>query len=417
MTVSLNCIVYSINYSPELTGIGKYNGELITALCSRKFCCTVVTAPPYYPEWQIHPEFKNSFNERVVAGVKEVRCPLYVPAKPSTFKRLLHLASFALTSAVALFKQWRYKPDFLFIVQPTLFCVPFALFFAKLRGINTVLHIQDYELDAMFGLGMSKPGLLKRLACKIETFLYRRFDMVSSISYSMLKRAESKGVDPAKLLFFPNWSDTDFVNPTIDASHLRQAWGFAPEDKIILYSGNMGQKQGLEIIVEAAKQFSSDPNIKFLLIGSGAYRATLEQLVANAGLSNVQFKDLQPWELVPQILVMADLHLVVQKLGVADAVLPSKLTNILSAGGYALVTAEDHTELAEIAQKHPGIYHLVPPEQPAAFIAGIKHCLQTNIAPYNAIARDYAVANLNRDQIIDRFVADMQALVNKGTLR
>lgn len=410
-------LLYSINYAPELTGIGKYNGELARVLSQLGLEVSVITAPPYYPEWCIHPVFKNRFIVQVDAGVKVVRCPIYVPAKLSTFKRLVHLFSFSLTSAGGLLKQLPRKPDILFVVQPTLFCVPFALFFAKLRGIKTVLHIQDYELDAMFGLGMSKPGLLKRLACKMETFLYRRFDMVSSISYSMLKRAESKGVDPAKLLFFPNWSDTDFVNPTIDASRLRQAWGFAQEDKIILYSGNMGQKQGLEIIVEAAKQFSAEPNIKFLLIGSGAYRATLEQLVANAGLNNVQFKDLQPWELVPQILVMADLHLVVQKLGVADAVLPSKLTNILAAGGHALVTAEDNTELAEIAKKHPGIYYLVPPEQPAAFIAGIKHCLQTNNTPYNAIARDYAVANLNRDQIIDRFVADMQTLVNKGTLR
>jgi len=128
-------------------------------------------------------------------------------------------------------------------------------------------------------------------------------------------------------------------------------------------------------------------------------------------ITNIQFKPLQAWALVPQILSMADVHLVVQKRGAADAVLPSKLTNILSAGGHALITADMNTELGKIALKYPGIYQCVEPENSETFIAGLVECLAKDTQQVNAVAREYAVANINVDTVINRFVRDIQALV------
>lgn len=407
-------ILYSINYAPELTGIGKYNGELATVLPNHGVVTNVVTAPPYYPEWQVHAGFENRYSTaHPQAGLTVYRNPLYVPAKVTTLKRLLHLGSFALSSFGRLLTMLRQKPDVLFLVQPTLFCAPFALLYAKLVGAKTILHIQDYEIDAMFGLGMASDGGFKKVVSSIERFLMNRFDKVSSISFSMLDNAKRKGVPEHKLMFFPNWSDTKFVHPDIDTRALRAQWGYQPDDKIVLYSGNLGQKQGLEIVLDAAKALVDQPKVKFIIIGSGAYRETLEHTAAQLGLTNIEFKPLQAWELVPQILVMADVHLVVQKKGVADAVLPSKLTNILAAGGHALVTAEAHTELGKIAGKYPGIYQLVEPEQPHDFIAALRGLLQQNTQQTNQIARDYAVDNINSDKVIQRFVEDLKNLVNK----
>jgi colanic acid biosynthesis glycosyl transferase WcaI len=183
----------------------------------------------------------------------------------------------------------------------------------------------------------------------------------------------------------------------------------------VLYSGNLGQKQGLEIVIDAAVAFSSQPNVKFVIIGSGAYRETLEQMAVEKGVHNIQFKPLQPWELVPQILVMADVHLVVQKKGVADAVLPSKLTNILAAGGHALVTAEQDTELGKISALYPGIYKLVEPEDPAAFIAGLTALLATDTKATNQLARSYAVENINKDKVIQRFIQNLEQITKSGS--
>ncbi|UCX04259.1 WcaI family glycosyltransferase [Shewanella glacialimarina] len=402
----------SLNYSPELTGIGKYNGEMCPELVKRGLDITAIVAPPYYPEWQVHKGFEAfSYKKQNIQGVSVLRCPLYVPKNVTTLKRIIHLASFAVTSALALTSRIFNKPDVIMLVQPTLFCAPFTLLYAKLTGAKAVMHIQDYEIDALFGLGMMGDGVAAKSVKAVERWLMRRFDAISTISYSMIENAKAKGVDAANIIHFPNWSDTEFVTPDTDGSSLKAEWGFSADDKVILYAGNIGNKQGLEIVLEAAKHFSLQPHIKFVLVGAGAYVDTLKANASKLQLSNVFFKPLQAWAKVPQMLALADVHLVVQRKGAADAVLPSKLTNILSAGGHAIVTAEAHTELGQIAAKYPNIYDCVEPENTDAFITGLNTLLSRDLTQPNSVARGFAVQFLNKNQIIDQFVSDLTALV------
>ena len=409
----MKLLLISLNYYPELTGIGKYNGEMAERLQKSGVEVGSIVAPPYYPEWRVNQQYKSYlYKNESVNGVSVTRCPLYVPSKVTTIKRLLHLSTFAISSSVALLiKLIKNKPDLIFLVQPTLFCSPATLLFSKLFGVKTVMHIQDFEVDAMFGLGMVSEGKVARIVRRTESWLMKKFDVVSSISYSMLENAERKGVDKSKLLFFPNWADTSFVTPETDGSGLRKDWGFAETDKVVLYAGNIGQKQGLEIVIEAAKSFEDDKSVKFVFVGAGAYVDTLQELANASNLENVIFKPLQDWEDVPAMLSMADVHLVVQKKGAADAVLPSKLTNILSAGGHALVTAEASTELGKIEQANPDIYTRVEPENTKDFIAGLKTVLVKDTSKPNVIARNYALKNLDINNIIERFVSDIDKLV------
>ncbi|WP_026000914.1 WcaI family glycosyltransferase [Pseudoalteromonas sp. NJ631] len=407
-------LLYSLNFSPELTGIGKYNGEMCAAIeSSNENSITALVAPPYYPEWKINVNYSRYlFQKEIINGVSVIRCPLYVPSKVTSLARVIHLISFSVTSGLALFLTLiKKKPDVIFLVQPTLFCAPLTLIFSKLFRVKTILHIQDFEVDAMFGLGMVSEGKFARVIRRIESWLMKKFDVISSISYSMLENAERKGVDKSKLLFFPNWADTSFVTPATDGSALRKEWGFTQTDKIVLYAGNIGQKQGLEIVIEAAKSFENDKSIKFVFVGAGTYVDTLQELAKASNLDNVYFKPLQNWENVPAMLSMADAHLVVQKKGAADAVLPSKLTNILSAGGHALVTAEVSTELGKIEQANPEIYTRVEPENTKEFVAGLKTVLATDTSKPNMIARNYAVKNLDINNIIERFVSDIDKVV------
>ncbi|MGB0938030.1 MAG: WcaI family glycosyltransferase [Colwellia sp.] len=406
-------LLLSLNYSPELTGIGKYNAEMAEKLQKNGVEVEVIVAPPYYPEWKVNEQYKSySYKNELVNGVSVTRCPLYVPSKVTTIKRLIHLSTFAVSSSIALLiKLIKNKPDVIFLVQPTLFCAPATLLFSKLFGVKTVMHIQDFEVDAMFGLGMVSEGKIAKIVRRTESWLMKKFDVVSSISYSMLENAERKGVDKSKLLFFPNWADTSFVTPDTDGSSLRKEWGFAETDKIVLYAGNIGQKQGLEIVIEAAKSFEGGKNVKFVFVGAGAYVDILKRLAKASNLDNVYFKPLQDWEDVPAMLSMADVHLVVQKKGAADAVLPSKLTNILSAGGHALVTAEASTELGKIEEANPNIYTRVEPENTKEFVVGLNTILATETSKPNMIARSYAVKNLDVNNIIERFVSDIDKLV------
>ena len=410
-------MLHSLNYSPELTGIGKYNGEMCAEFVKRNMCVTAVVAPPYYPEWNVHAGYKKFlYQSKTEHGVKVTRCPLYVPKKVTTLKRLIHLASFATSSAMALLSKLFEKPDVVMLVQPTLFCAPFTLMYAKLTGAKSIMHIQDYELDAMFGLGLlgdenAEQGNIAKFAKKIERWLTGQFDAISTISYSMIENAKAKGISEEKIIFFPNWSDTQFVTPSTCGATLKKEWGFEENDKIILYAGNIGKKQGLEIVLAVAKHYIADKSIKFVLVGDGVHLTSLQNQARKLQLENVYFKPLLPWARVPEMLALADVHLVVQNKGVADALLPSKLTNILSAGGHALVTAEQNTELGKLAVKHPSIYTLVEPENIPAFILGLDSLLTMNSKKHNEIARKFAEQHLAKDMILTKFSEDLKQLV------
>src|SRR5690606_33012590 len=116
----------------------------------------VIAAPPYYPDWQVQASYRRWWWQRSQKHeVQVTRCPLYVPHSPSRITRLLHLASFALSSFFPLLAQWRWKPDVIILIVPTMFCAPGALLLAWLCRAPCVLHVQDYEVDALFGLGMA----------------------------------------------------------------------------------------------------------------------------------------------------------------------------------------------------------------------------------------------------------------------
>ena len=192
----MKILVYGINYSPELTGIGKYTGEMVEWLAAQGHEVRVITAPPYYPQWQVGENYSAWRYKREEGAATVWRCPLYVPKQPSTLKRLLHLGSFAASSFFPLMAQRRWKPDRIIGVVPTLFCTPGMRLLAKLSGARTVLHIQDYEVDAMLGLGLAgkgKGGKVAQLATAFERSGLHNVDNVSTISRSMMNKAIEKG--------------------------------------------------------------------------------------------------------------------------------------------------------------------------------------------------------------------------------
>lgn len=402
-------MLLSINFRPEITGIGKYNSELVEFLNEKGVSVDVITAPPYYPEWKIqegYSKFFYKFEKKQFLNI--VRCPIYVPKKVTSVSRLIHLVSFSITSSMYLFTRFfkkHKKTDLIIVLQPTLFTTPFILFFSKIKGIKTLLHIQDYEIEAFFNLNMFKLKFLQSFVYFIESYLMSKFDYVSTISHTMLQLARDKGVSDEKLIFFPNWSDVDFVKPITEKTKLKSYWGFKKEEKVILYSGNIGDKQGLEIVIEAANTLKKYDCYKFLIVGNGANLVNLQDMVANYKLKNITFLPLQSWELVPSLLNMADIHLVIQKRGAADFVLPSKLTNILACGGNAIVTTDADTELGRLSTLYPGIYECIEPENYLILAKKLESMLiQKKCGEVNYLARKYAVDYLSKNNIMERFI-------------
>ncbi|HKX11147.1 MAG TPA: WcaI family glycosyltransferase [Stellaceae bacterium] len=365
----MRLVIVGLNFAPELTGIGKYTGEMAAWFAARGHDVSVITTRPYYPEWRRTPGLAAwTWRSEVWQGCRVTRCPLYVPSRPTGLKRVLHLASFGLSSApVAALEIQRGKADVVAVMAPTLFSVPAALAAAWMLSAKAWLHVLDLEVDAAFELGFIRSRGLIGAARRMERLLMRRFDLVSTISSRMSEAIAGKGVANDRLILFPNWVDTDRFRPLDHPSPLRRELGIPDGRCVALYSGSMGKKQGLEHVIAAARQAASDRDSPlFLLAGGGPLRAELER--SASGLGNVRFLPLQPAERFNDFLNVADIHLLPQRRDASDLVMPSKLLAMLATGRPVVATAPPGSEIA-LTLVDAGV--ITPPEEPASLAAAI----------------------------------------------
>jgi colanic acid biosynthesis glycosyl transferase WcaI len=232
---------------------------------------------------------------------------------------------------------------------------------ARLSGAQAWLHMQDFEADIAFRMKLLKGALLQRVVLRMERWLLRRFDCVSSISGRMVHRLLEKGVPPERLRFFPNWVDIGHIRPTAQSGSYRSQLRIAADATVVLYSGSLGGKQGLMVVPAAAAILAGRPDIVFVVCGEGVMKRELE--AACADLPNTRLLPLQPFERLGDLLCTADIHLLPQSLGAEDLVLPSKLSGMLASGRPVIATCLTATELGSVVSTC-GI--VVPPQDSAA---------------------------------------------------
>ncbi|KJD34630.1 glycosyl transferase family 1 [Tamlana nanhaiensis] len=405
-------LLIGYNFTPEPTGIGKYSGEMIDWLANQGHDCYVITTYPYYPYWKVQKPynkkrfwFTKEFKEVHEANgtITTYRCPMYVPTVPTGKKRMLLDLSFMTSAFLQLLKfiLLKKKCDTVITVVPSFQFGLLGYIYKIFTGAKSVYHIQDMQIEAAQDLNMISSEKVIRALYKTEQFIFKNTDVISSISEKMIAKISEKASKDVYL--FPNWSDTKFFKPHKDRNQLKQIFGFKTTDQIVLYSGAIGEKQGLEAIVYAADNFKMNPTVKFIICGTGPYKEKLQQLVQSLGLENILFFPLQPMEKFNQFLNMADVHLVIQKAKASDLVMPSKLTTILSVGGLALITANPDSGLYSLVEKYQmGV--LVKAENQEALNKGIESALRRdNHNETRQNARKYAENYLDIDTIMTNF--------------
>jgi colanic acid biosynthesis glycosyl transferase WcaI len=413
----MKLLVYGLNYAPELTGVGKYTGEMCRWFAAAGHEVRVVTSYPHYPDWTVTKPYRNSrYGKELLDGVDVVRCPLYVPSSPSGLGRILSHVSFALSSAPRLFaRAWRFRPDVIVTIAPSLQTAPAGLLAARLCGAKAWLHIQDFEIDSAFSLGILSGGWLRRAAEGSERALLRRFDRVSTISGKMLERLAAKGVPETSRVESPNWVDTAVIHPRDRMTPTRAELGLKPNAIVALYSGSMTLKHGLETVVEAARSLQhTQPDLVFVFCGAGAVRDDLIEWTR--GLPNVRFIGLQPAERLSELLSTADIHLLPQRSEVADLVLPSKLAPMLASGRPVLAMAAPGTQLSTEIE---GAGIIIPAGNPAALTTALTQLAgDTGLRQrLGEVARSVAVRRWDTQAILRRLEAELHALVVPDTGR
>ena len=228
------------------------------------------------------------------------------------------------------------------------------------------LHLQDLVPDAALSVGMMHEGKAVRLARMLERFVYSRSDRITVISQGFLDNLVEKGVSKNKLQLLPNWVEIGRFNVRPDDA-VRASLGATNGQTLVVHAGNMGAKQSLETVVDAAALL--DDNVAIALIGDGSHRRELEARATRLGLKNLKFLPLQVD--LPAALAAADVLVLSQRGRVTDSVAPSKLLSYMASGRPVVAAVNEQSEAGQmIREARCGI--VVKPEEPMAVAAAIR---------------------------------------------
>jgi len=347
----LRILVLSINYWPDQTGIAAFNIRRCEFLASRGHDVTICTGPPYYPQWQVPAAYRGKLIQREQRnGVTILRSWMYVPPVLTTKRRVLHEATFATGCLLRAFGSG--KPDVIFAVTPPLGLGVVASRLARWWRVPFIFDVEDLQPDAAIELGMMQKGRISDVLYAVEWDSYRRAALISTLTEGMRQRIADKGIDAGKIVLFPPRADASLygLRQRVSPDRFRQRYGL--EGKLIIsHSGNMGVKQGLGVVLEAAEHSRERRDLCYLFVGDGAMRTQLEEQARLRGLENVRFLPLLNDDEFAEMLAATDVALVTQQKIVSDIVFPSKTVTLLSAGCPVIASVNAASEVASAVRR------------------------------------------------------------------
>jgi colanic acid biosynthesis glycosyl transferase WcaI len=329
-----------------------------------------------------------------------------VPRKVSAWKRILHEATFVLTSTVRILALKR--ADIYIVVSPPLLLGAAAWFAGTIKRAPFIFYVKDLQPDAAVGLGMLKTGWFTRALYWLEAFAYKHAASVAGISPEMLDAFRGKGAPEEKLILFPDGVVLPKPGEIPVRGRFREQHGFAPEEFLAIYSGNLGVKQGLGVLLDAAPLL--DQNIRIVLGGDGAERETLAKRLQDRHLRNVTMLPLQSNDDYRSMLVDADVSLITQQSGSGNAFFPCKLLMTLAYSSPVVSVADAESALARVIGAGGFGQNVLPgnPNQLAATLSALARD-RRHLRSWGEAGRKY-VERFEQSQLLERFVAELTTL-------
>lgn len=386
--------------------------ELALSLQARGHQVTVLTGFPNYPAGQLYPGYSVRLRQReTLAGVPVVRVPLYPEHSQSGLRRALNYLSFSLSST-ALGPWLVRRPDVLFVYHPPLTIGIPAYVLSRLWRVPFVYQIQDMWPETLAATGMFNNQRLLGWIGRFARWVYGKAHSILVISPGFRQNLLDKGVPAEKIHVVSNWVDPSTYYRAEPDQQLAAELGLTGHFNVI-FAGNMGEAQGLETVVEAARLLRDDPQIQFVLVGDGIALPRLQQLVAQHGLANVRFLGRHPAHEMPRLYALADALLVHLK---DDALfritIPHKTLAYLGSGKPILAAvAGDVAELVESI----GAGMTCPPQNPVALAAAIRRLQAVPAGQRQAMGERGAQAAQTRFSR-DRLTGEIEAVLQQAAL-
>lgn len=222
---------------------------------------------------------------------------------------------------------------------------------SKLKRVPFVYNLQDIFPDSLAGTGLAKKGgLLWKVGRVIENFTYRNADKIIVISNDFKHNIMAKGVPEEKIEVVYNWVDENAITPVKDEENeIFEEFGISRDKFRVVYAGNLGNAQNIEIIVNAARKLKDNKQIEFIIFGKGGLEDEIRAAKQREHLDNLTILPLQPYERVAKVYGLGNVCIVACKPGLGGAAMPSKTWSIMSAG-RAVLANFDEGELKEIIE-------------------------------------------------------------------
>lgn len=401
-------LLIGLNYAPEPTGNAPYTTKLAEGLARLGHKVEVLTGYPHYPHWRIAQGYSGLSIQETLNGVPVRRLRHSVPSVPRTLNRLFMELTFGLHSAL---RRWG-RHDVVLVVSPGLFSSAFAVAKARLTGIPVAIWIQDLYSRGLeeTGAGGSTTKAMKWVesrilrACSGVTVIHGRFrDYV----------VDELSVPGHNVYVIRNWTHIQH-NEDFDRQAVRARLGWSADETIALHAGNIGVKQGLENVVEAARLADAfDSHVRFVLLGDGNRREALQ--VAGEGISSLSFlKPLSDKE-YSEALRAADVLIVNERPELREMSVPSKLTSYFATGLPVVAATNSESATAdEIRTSGAGI--IVDPLRPSALLRGVERLRSTpeEAAGLGAAGPAYAASVLSESTAISAY-SEWLARVRRAT--
>ena len=228
----------------------------------------------------------------------------------------------------------------------------------NIKRVPFVYNLQDIFPDSLVGTGLAKKGGgLWKIGRMIENFTYRNADKIIVISEDFKRNIMDKGVPEDKIVVVYNWVDEEAVKHVDrEKNILFERYGLDRTKFYITYSGNIGLTQNMDMLLEVAKELEAEPDIQFILIGEGAYKNRVKEIIVERNIGNVTLLPFQPYEEISHVYSLGDVGLVISKPGVGENSVPSKTWSILSASRPVLANFDENELKTIVAENQCGIF-------------------------------------------------------------
>ena len=366
----MKLLVLCPHYAPDVAPTGEVMTAIVSELARRGHEIRVVTSLPWYRRHRVEPGWRGRPVRSGAArgGVKVTRVHPFPTARGSVAARAAGFAGF--TALVAAAAAARDRPDAVLAMSPPITLGLAGWAAARRWRAPLVFNLQDVFPDAAIDTGAIRGRRLVALARRLERFIYDRAAAVTVLSSDMRDNVASK-LDAGRsgsVRVIPNFVDTSRIRPRGRDTAYRAEHGLG-DRTVVMYAGNVGFSQPLDLLVAAARAHRHRDDVVFVVNGEGSARPALE--ASAAGLPNVVFVGYQPAERLDEVLASADVHVVVLREGLARSSVPSKIYSILAAGRPVVASVDPGTELPRMIDE-AGCGAAVAPGDQRAFDAAVE---------------------------------------------